>query len=71
MIAIFLCITGLLVTCWIYSGHLPLSNLYESLKNHKNFLSSITAPSTILTRGFVTLGLLTEMHKSAILVPAL
>lgn len=31
MIATFFCITGLLVTRWIYLGHLPLSNLYESL----------------------------------------
>nr|YP_010280407.1 CcsA [Ottelia mesenterium]QYH47138.1 cytochrome c heme attachment protein [Ottelia mesenterium]UKG22884.1 CcsA [Ottelia mesenterium] len=52
MIATFLSITGLLVIRWIYSGHFPLSNLYESLmflswsfliihmilyfKNHKN-----------------------------------
>nr|QNR91725.1 cytochrome c biogenesis protein [Rhammatophyllum pachyrhizum] len=27
----FFCITGLLFTRWIYSGHFPLSNLYESL----------------------------------------
>nr|YP_010160971.1 cytochrome c heme attachment protein [Acanthochlamys bracteata]QRH18478.1 cytochrome c heme attachment protein [Acanthochlamys bracteata]QZR91766.1 cytochrome c heme attachment protein [Acanthochlamys bracteata]UQU69473.1 cytochrome c heme attachment protein [Acanthochlamys bracteata] len=31
IIATFLSITGLLVTRWIYSGHFPLSNLYESL----------------------------------------
>ena len=31
MIATFLCITGLLVTRWVYSGHFPLSDLYESL----------------------------------------
>nr|UDZ59481.1 cytochrome c heme attachment protein [Echinodorus berteroi] len=31
MIATFLFITGLLVIRWIYSGHFPLSNLYESL----------------------------------------
>uniref|UniRef100_UPI0030E548EC cytochrome c heme attachment protein n=1 Tax=Alisma canaliculatum TaxID=120010 RepID=UPI0030E548EC len=31
MIATFLSITGLLVIRWIYSGHFPLSNLYESL----------------------------------------
>nr|YP_010286844.1 cytochrome c heme attachment protein [Hydrocharis dubia]UKT60846.1 cytochrome c heme attachment protein [Hydrocharis dubia] len=31
MIATFLSITGLLVIRWIYWGHLPLSNLYESL----------------------------------------
>lgn len=87
MIATFFCITGLLVTRWIYSGHFPLSNLYESLiflswsfsiihmvpyvKKHKNYLRAITAPTTIFTQGFVTSGLLTEMHQSEILVPAL
>nr|ATV98426.1 cytochrome c heme attachment protein [Eschweilera pittieri] len=87
MIATFFCITGLLVTRWIYSGHLPLSNLYESLiflswnfsiihivpyfKKKKNYLSAITAPSAIFTQGFTTSGLLTEIHQSAILVPAL
>nr|YP_010743453.1 cytochrome c heme attachment protein [Dryas octopetala var. asiatica]ARC98478.1 cytochrome c heme attachment protein [Dryas drummondii]ARD04433.1 cytochrome c heme attachment protein [Dryas octopetala var. asiatica]WES82391.1 cytochrome c heme attachment protein [Dryas octopetala var. asiatica] len=87
MIATFFCITGLLVTRWIYYGHLPLSDLYESLiflswsfsiihmipyfKKHKNHLSAITAPSAIFTQGFATSGLLTEMHQSAILVPAL
>nr|YP_009308348.1 cytochrome c biogenesis protein [Lagerstroemia speciosa]YP_009659882.1 cytochrome c biogenesis protein [Lagerstroemia venusta]AOS53297.1 cytochrome c biogenesis protein [Lagerstroemia speciosa]APZ84105.1 cytochrome c heme attachment protein [Lagerstroemia speciosa]QCR99690.1 cytochrome c biogenesis protein [Lagerstroemia venusta]QTV21309.1 cytochrome c heme attachment protein [Lagerstroemia speciosa] len=87
MIATFFCITGLLVTRWIYSGHLPLSNLYESLiflswsfsiihmvpyvKKHNNYLSAITAPTTIFTQGFVTSGLLTKMHQSEILVPAL
>nr|QBK84275.1 CcsA [Zantedeschia aethiopica]QHN55085.1 cytochrome c biogenesis protein [Zantedeschia aethiopica]QJF46820.1 cytochrome c biogenesis protein [Zantedeschia aethiopica] len=89
MIATFLSITGLLVIRWIYSGHFPLSNLYESLMllswsfaiihmipkiwNHKNKndLSTITTPSAILTQGFATSGLSTEMHQSAILVPAL
>nr|UZF97188.1 cytochrome c biogenesis protein [Daphne sp. TX-2022a]UZF97189.1 cytochrome c biogenesis protein [Daphne sp. TX-2022a] len=89
MIATLLCITGLLVTRWIYSGHFPLSNLYESLiflswsfsiihmvsyfhfKKHKNALSAITASSAIFTQGFVTSGLLTKMHQSALLVPAL
>nr|AZZ70871.1 cytochrome c heme attachment protein [Zantedeschia aethiopica] len=89
MIATFLSITGLLVIRWIYSRHLPLSNLYESLMflswsfaiihmipkiwNHKNQndLSTITTPSAILTQGFATSGLSTEMHQSAILVPAL
>uniref|UniRef100_A0AAU6QBW4 Cytochrome c biogenesis protein CcsA n=1 Tax=Nigella elata TaxID=555473 RepID=A0AAU6QBW4_9MAGN len=86
MVATFLCITGLLVIRWIYSGHLPLSDLYESLmflswsfsiihmaphfRNHKNF-NAITAPSAIFTQGFATSGLLTEMHQSTILVPAL
>ena len=30
MIVTFVCTTGLLITRWLYSGHLPLSNLYES-----------------------------------------
>nr|ATV97520.1 cytochrome c heme attachment protein [Couratari macrosperma] len=87
MIVTFFCITGLLVTRWIYSGHFPLSNLYESLiflswsfsiihivpyfKKKKNYLSTITAPSAIFTQGFTTSGLLNEIHQSAILVPAL
>nr|YP_010853769.1 cytochrome c heme attachment protein [Bentinckia nicobarica]WGM63581.1 cytochrome c heme attachment protein [Bentinckia nicobarica]WGM72990.1 cytochrome c heme attachment protein [Bentinckia nicobarica] len=87
MIATFFSITGLLICRWISSGHFPLSNLYESLiflscslfiihiiskkLNHKNDLSIITTPSTIFTQGFATSGLSTEMHQSAILVPAL
>ncbi|CAN6453938.1 unnamed protein product [Victoria cruziana] len=87
MIATFFCIIGLLVTRWIYSGHVPLSDLYESLmffswsfslihivpyfRNYMNFFSKITAPSAILTQGFATSGLLTKMHQSTILVPAL
>nr|YP_009462480.1 cytochrome c biogenesis protein [Syringa vulgaris]AUT85331.1 cytochrome c biogenesis protein [Syringa vulgaris] len=87
MIMTFFCITGLLVTRWIYSGHFPLSNLYESLiflswsfslihivpyfKKNKNFLSTIIGPSAIFTQGFATSGLLTEIHESTILVPAL
>nr|YP_010175273.1 cytochrome c heme attachment protein [Styrax chinensis]QSL98391.1 cytochrome c heme attachment protein [Styrax chinensis] len=87
MIVTFFCITGLLVTRWIYSGHFPLSNLYESLiflswsfsiihivpyfKKTKNYLSAITAPSALFTQGFTTSGILTEIHQSEILVPAL
>ncbi|KAJ1253891.1 hypothetical protein BS78_K159300 [Paspalum vaginatum] len=87
MIATFFSITGFLVSRWVSSGHFPLSNLYESLifllwalyilhtirkiQNSKNDLSTITTPSTILTQGFAMLGLLTEMHQSTILVPAL
>nr|YP_009524649.1 cytochrome c heme attachment protein [Sarcandra glabra]QKV48948.1 cytochrome c biogenesis protein [Chloranthus spicatus]WQH62294.1 cytochrome c heme attachment protein [Sarcandra glabra subsp. brachystachys]AXR88976.1 cytochrome c heme attachment protein [Sarcandra glabra]AXR89061.1 cytochrome c heme attachment protein [Sarcandra glabra]AXR89147.1 cytochrome c heme attachment protein [Sarcandra glabra] len=87
MIATFFCITGLLVSRWIYSRHFPLSDLYESLiflswsfsiihmvpkiRNHPKSLSTITAPSTIFTQGFATSGLSTEMHQSTILVPAL
>nr|YP_009975744.1 cytochrome c heme attachment protein [Balanops pedicellata]QNK05162.1 cytochrome c heme attachment protein [Balanops pedicellata] len=87
MITTFFCITGLLVTRWIYSGHLPLSDLYESLiflswgfaiihmvpyfKKQKNYLNAITTPSTFFTQGFATSGFLTDMHQSEILVPAL
>nr|YP_009339842.1 cytochrome c biogenesis protein [Lobelia inflata]APQ39325.1 cytochrome c biogenesis protein [Lobelia inflata] len=86
MIPTFLCLTGLLVTRWIYSGHFPLSDLYESLiflswsfslihivayfKNNKN-LSAITSSSTLLTQGFATSSLLSEIQKPEILVPAL
>ncbi|KAK7366163.1 hypothetical protein VNO78_38348 [Psophocarpus tetragonolobus] len=88
MIITFFCLTGLLVTRWLFSGHLPFSDLYESLiflswtfsifymilyfKKHKNYyLKTIITPSVIFTQGFATSGLLTEMHESLILVPAL
>nr|ATL62894.1 cytochrome c biogenesis protein [Steenisia pleurocarpa] len=87
MIVTFLCLTGLLVTRWTYSGHFPLSNLYESLiflswsfslihivpyfKKNKKYLSTITGSSTVFTQGFATSGLLTEIDQSSILVPAL
>uniref|UniRef100_A0AAU7EP93 Cytochrome c biogenesis protein CcsA n=1 Tax=Elsholtzia pygmaea TaxID=2891192 RepID=A0AAU7EP93_9LAMI len=87
MIMTFLCITGLLISRWIYSKHFPLSNLYESLiflswsfcfiylvpyfKKNKNFLRTIIGPSATFSQGFATSGLLTEIHESTILVPAL
>nr|YP_009556140.1 cytochrome c heme attachment protein [Scaevola taccada]QBC69965.1 cytochrome c heme attachment protein [Scaevola taccada] len=87
MIATFLCLTGFLITRWIYSGHFPLSDLYESLiflscsfylihliayfKLRKNLLRAITISSTIFIQGFATSDLLTEIKKPAILVPAL
>nr|YP_010827155.1 cytochrome c heme attachment protein [Brandisia hancei]WFD56919.1 cytochrome c heme attachment protein [Brandisia discolor]WFD60699.1 cytochrome c heme attachment protein [Brandisia hancei x Brandisia discolor]WFD57818.1 cytochrome c heme attachment protein [Brandisia hancei]WFD57910.1 cytochrome c heme attachment protein [Brandisia hancei]WFD58001.1 cytochrome c heme attachment protein [Brandisia hancei] len=87
MIMTFFCITGLLITRWIYSGHFPLSDLYESLiflswsfslihivphfKKNKNILSTIIGPSAVFTQGFATSGLLTEIRESTILVPAL
>nr|ATL60948.1 cytochrome c biogenesis protein [Kohautia caespitosa] len=86
-IVTFFCLTGLLVTRWVYSGHFPLSDLWESLiflswsfslihivpffKKKKNYLSTITGSSVLLTQGFVTSGLLTEINQSSILVPAL
>nr|ADZ36398.1 c-type cytochrome synthesis protein [Enkianthus perulatus] len=86
MITTFFCITGLLVTRWIYSGHFPLSDFYESLIflswsfsiipivpyfKKKIYLNAITTPSAIFTQGFTTSGLLTEIHQSTRLVPAL
>lgn len=87
MIISFLSITGFLVTRWVYLKSFPLSNLYESLiflswsfyiihmipyfKKQKKNLTAITAPSAIFTQGFATSGLLTEMHQSSLLVPAL
>nr|YP_011011637.1 cytochrome c heme attachment protein [Phlomoides laciniata]YP_011013289.1 cytochrome c heme attachment protein [Phlomoides kermanica]YP_011013637.1 cytochrome c heme attachment protein [Phlomoides labiosiformis]YP_011016518.1 cytochrome c heme attachment protein [Phlomoides subspicata]WAS34986.1 cytochrome c heme attachment protein [Phlomoides subspicata]WPW61926.1 cytochrome c heme attachment protein [Phlomoides laciniata]WPW63664.1 cytochrome c heme attachment protein [Phlomoides kermani len=87
MIMTFFCITGLLISRWIYSGHFPLSDLYESLiflswsfsfiyivsyfKKNQNILSTIIGPSAIFSQGFATSGLLTEIHESTILVPAL
>nr|YP_010982168.1 cytochrome c heme attachment protein [Habropetalum dawei]UZP15893.1 cytochrome c heme attachment protein [Habropetalum dawei] len=84
MIAAFFCITGLLITRWIYSGHFPLSDLYESLislswsfyfihmipyfKKQKNTLSAITAPSAIFTQGFATSAFLTEMYQSTLTI---
>lgn len=87
LIITFLCLTGLLITRWIYSEHFPLSNLYESLiflswsfslihiipyfKKKKNLLSLIICPSVIFTQGFATSGLFAEIHESTTLVPAL
>ncbi|YP_398922.1 cytochrome c biogenesis protein (chloroplast) [Nicotiana tomentosiformis] len=87
IIVTFFCITGLLVTRWISSGHFPLSDLYESLiflswsfslihiipyfKKNVLILSKIIGPSAIFTQGFATSGILTEIHQSVILVPAL
>nr|YP_010692279.1 cytochrome cheme attachment protein [Utricularia adpressa]UWM94364.1 cytochrome cheme attachment protein [Utricularia adpressa] len=83
----FLSITGLLISRWINLRHFPLSNLYESLvflswslslihlipyfKKTTNLLSTIIGPSAISTQGFATSGLLTAIHESTILAPAL
>nr|YP_009938764.1 cytochrome c heme attachment protein [Mitrasacme pygmaea]QNV46997.1 cytochrome c heme attachment protein [Mitrasacme pygmaea] len=83
----FFCITGFLVTRWIYSRHFPLSDLSESLlflswsfslihivpyfKKNKNPLHRITGSSAVFTQGFATSGLLTELNQSSLLVPAL
>nr|YP_010941361.1 cytochrome c heme attachment protein [Knorringia sibirica]WLS51050.1 cytochrome c heme attachment protein [Knorringia sibirica]WLS51135.1 cytochrome c heme attachment protein [Knorringia sibirica]WQB38241.1 cytochrome c heme attachment protein [Knorringia sibirica] len=83
----FSCITGLLGIRWIFSGHFPLSDLYESLiflswsfyiihmipyfKNLTKNVNAITAPGAIFTQGFATSGLLAQMKQPTILVPAL
>nr|YP_010954424.1 cytochrome c heme attachment protein [Terniopsis heterostaminata]WMV01974.1 cytochrome c heme attachment protein [Terniopsis heterostaminata] len=87
MITTFFCITGLLITRWIYLGHLPLSNLYESLiflswifciihmipffQKQNKWISTLTAPSAFLAQGFTTSGFVTTIHQSEILLPAL
>nr|ATL62264.1 cytochrome c biogenesis protein [Faramea multiflora] len=87
IIVTFFCLTGLLVTRWVYSGHFPLSDLSESLiflswsfslihifpflKKKRNFLSTINGSSVLFTQGFVTSGFLTKIDQSSILVPAL
>nr|YP_009407375.1 cytochrome c biogenesis protein [Aldrovanda vesiculosa]ASA46313.1 cytochrome c biogenesis protein [Aldrovanda vesiculosa]QBC71197.1 cytochrome c heme attachment protein [Aldrovanda vesiculosa] len=86
MLITFFCLTGLLVTRWIFSKHFPLSDLYESLiflswgfyiihiiplfKPYSKFLSTIIRPSVIFLQGFATSGLL-QQRTLSILVPAL
>lgn len=80
-------LTGILLSRWASSGHLPLSNLYESsmflswcfctihlvLENQTktDWIGIITAPSALLTNAFATLGIPKEMQQSTALVPAL
>nr|BDD17434.1 putative cytochrome-c synthesis associated protein [Takakia lepidozioides] len=87
MIIAYICITGFLLNRWLYSGHLPLSNPYESsmflswslslihtileVQNKSDWLGIITAPSAMLTHAFATLGIPKEMQQSTVLVPAL
>jgi ABC-type transport system involved in cytochrome c biogenesis permease subunit len=77
MVIAYSCVMGFLSNPWIYSGHLPLSNLYESSMfflwsfslihiilrvQSPNFWSgTITALSAMLTHAFVTLGIPKEM----------
>nr|YP_009343154.1 cytochrome c biogenesis protein [Paris cronquistii]YP_009737096.1 cytochrome c biogenesis protein [Paris delavayi]QHV41111.1 cytochrome c biogenesis protein [Paris fargesii]APS87394.1 cytochrome c biogenesis protein [Paris cronquistii]QHV39309.1 cytochrome c biogenesis protein [Paris cronquistii]QHV39907.1 cytochrome c biogenesis protein [Paris delavayi] len=60
---------SLIFLSWSFSIMHIISKI--KIQNTKNDLSAITAPSAIFTQGFATSGLLTEMHQSAILVPAL
>ena len=81
------CITSLLITRWINSNHIPLSNLYESLiflcwsitlihliielTNKTNFLGFLTAPTALLVNAYATLSLPYDMQKATPLIPAL
>lgn len=72
IIITFFSTIGFLNFRWIYSGHFPLSNLYESLfflscsfcvihmvpktRNHNYELNSIITPSTVFTQAFATSG---------------
>lgn len=72
IIITFFSTTAFLIFRWIYSGHFPLSNLYESLiflscslcvihmvpkTRNKNYeLNTIITPSTIFTQAFATSG---------------
>ncbi|KAG0562036.1 hypothetical protein KC19_9G112300 [Ceratodon purpureus] len=83
----YACLTGILLSIWASSGHLPLSNLYESSmflswcfctmhvilenQNKNDWIGIITAPSALLTNAFATLGIPKEMQQSTALVPAL
>nr|YP_004769861.1 cytochrome c heme attachment protein [Wolffiella lingulata]AEK94474.1 cytochrome c heme attachment protein [Wolffiella lingulata] len=55
------------------SWSFAIIHMIPKIWNHQNatVLSAITTPSAILTQAFATSGLSTEMHQSAILVPAL
>nr|AYQ94740.1 heme attachment to plastid cytochrome c [Elakatothrix viridis] len=80
-------LTILLLTRWINSGHVPLSNLYESLMflswslsmMHlileefvpNPFLTCITSPVPLFSNAFATFSLSSGMQKASALVPAL
>lgn len=87
MILCCFCMTCLLISRWVLSDHLPLSNLYESslflvwsltlvyiLLNNKvntDWLNIIIIPNVLITYTFATLGLPRAMQESTVLVPAL
>nr|YP_009033846.1 protein involved in cytochrome c biogenesis [Mesotaenium endlicherianum]AHZ11229.1 protein involved in cytochrome c biogenesis [Mesotaenium endlicherianum] len=80
-------ITGLLLLRWLISGHLPISNLYEStmflswnltllhlVLSHKKiqpWIGPVLIPSATLIYAFTTFALPTKMQQSTLLVPAL
>nr|YP_009555782.1 cytochrome c heme attachment protein [Selaginella lepidophylla]AZU95899.1 cytochrome c heme attachment protein [Selaginella lepidophylla] len=86
MVIAFVCITGSLLNRWVYTGHLPLSDLYESstflswslclthmaiIRGRNDWLGTITAPGAMLTHGFAAIGASGDMPRSTVSVPAL
>nr|UPM51682.1 cytochrome c heme attachment protein [Takakia lepidozioides] len=87
MIIAYIRITGFSPNRWLYPGHSPLSNPYESsmflsrslslihtileVQNKSDWLGIITAPSATLTHASATPGIPKEMQQSTVLVPAL
>nr|YP_009514531.1 cytochrome c heme attachment protein [Lygodium microphyllum]AXG76129.1 cytochrome c heme attachment protein [Lygodium microphyllum] len=87
MVIAFACTTALMITRWIDSKHLPLSNLYESLifiswsssliyfilalKDRDGWSSTVTASGATLIHGFATSGLPGGMERQTRLIPAL
>ena len=81
------CLTSLLISRWIDSGHFPLSNLYESLiflawcllvihifieKSIKTiFLGVLTSPAILCLVAFTDFSLPQKLQQSSPLVPAL
>ena len=82
-----LMLAGLLALRWGYSGHFPLSNLYESLlflswsitalhlvtekSSRSSLLGVVTAPLSLFTLSFALFSLPKEMQEGTPLVPAL
>uniref|UniRef100_A0AAU0UDY3 Cytochrome c biogenesis protein CcsA n=1 Tax=Streptosarcina moshanensis TaxID=3096259 RepID=A0AAU0UDY3_9VIRI len=82
-----LLLVGLLATRWVASGHVPMSNLYESLMflcwsltgchillgfyQPPAWLGAITSSSAMLVNGLATLSLPKDMQMASLLVPAL
>jgi len=84
MVIAYSCVMGFLLIHWIYTGHLSLSNLYESsmflswsfslihiileVRSPIFWLGTITALSAMLTHAFATLGIPKQMQQSVVLV---
>nr|YP_009561315.1 cytochrome c heme attachment protein [Selaginella indica]QAR48698.1 cytochrome c heme attachment protein [Selaginella indica] len=79
------CATGSLSNRWLYTGHSPPSDLYESSTflsrsprsihmaitcGHNKWLGTITAPSATSTHGFAAAGASGDMPRSTVSVPA-